>query len=870
MRFLLINPPIRESGPPKHYPYGLCLLAGVLDQYGYEVAILDANAYRLNREQVRVEAKELLAVPGAGPESKTWDCIGIGSLITTYCYSADTRVLTKDGLRLFSELTFEDELLTINLKTRQLEYQCPSELAAFDYDGDLIHFAGRRYDFLVTPNHRMVAKARWEEDFTLIDAIELASKSTPATKLANYQFLKGGAVWRCQALESMKLPPTRRTDGRRDSPQKIIPINLWLRFLGWWLSEGSLGIRRWPGKRSLYEVRISNQNPDYLQEITATIRQMGFNPLLNRGAGYLYFYSKQVVDYLRPLGHAHDKYVPKDLKQLPPEQLKMLMNSLMKGDGWADKQYTTVSKRLADDVAEIAIKLGRAVTITKANHYFKIGFSNYNEPAIDSEPCHVRYKGRVFCATVPNHTLMVERNGKLAWSGNSWQKDVIKGIRSDFPNTPLIAGGGCATALGAQMLEWIPELDAVVIGEAEKTILEIAKQECNFNGIKGVTWRDRETGKINFNPPVELMTEEEFDQLPYPAWNLAPLEEVYFPNSSVALSKESLLAKRRLDFECTRGCPYICNFCTDVMTGDSRTGYQYSLKFRKHSPKYVAGMIAKARFKLSIDFGLFIDENFDVDRKWVFALCDALEDADLVGLVYWGATAHVNTVSPDLLARMRQCGCAYLDFGMESGSDPILRYIKKNATRQRNQQALDWSLRTGVNPLTNFMMGQPIETVQTVYDTAQFIAKNGIIVKPFFATPYPATELYYTQMEKILGKYGELEKFILALGDATDLAVNLTRFNDAELFGLRELVARHDLNGLLDFAKIKGEQIMDPDTKLELVSGQVLQPEPPVPIGELKMLEDKDYGMRQSWIEELRAKHLQAGWVVNPPQKRTD
>ncbi len=807
-----------------------------------------------------------------------------------------------------------------------------------------------------------------------------------------------------------------------------------------------------------------------------------------------------------------------------------------------------------------------------------------------------------------------------------WQKDVIHGLRADFPKTPIIAGGGCATALGAQMLEWVPDLDAVVVGEAERTILEIAKRECNFDGVKGVTWREKETGKIHFNPPVELMTEEDFDKLPFPAWHLAPLEEVYFPNSSVALSKEALLAKRRLDFECTRGCPYICNFmcsgdtlvqtdagflrldeiptpslticehggiaeygetgllvqsvhhaatsqaivyagkkpclrvrlenglwldlteehnvlcvrdgelkwtqaskltlldfvavskganlwgdsnridegtawvlgylvgdgcltqdgrisfvvhaaerdrlvhyfvqrqgytpfiykhpspnteylivnkehakplisffnnikltvpslifhspgvvvkafleglweadgakdgrlttvsldlahqvqllllnlgfnsvvqgpyryrennsyyrvywnagrhyetvptgyatyrrgkrwqkakltrgirgvrravleqaepkhplllpgviysrvvgiedagikdvydlkvpgaeafvgngvilhnCTDMPTGNSRTGYQYRNKFRKHSPKYVADMIAKARFKLSIDFALFVDENFDVDRKWVFTLCDALEDAELAGLVYWGATAHVNTVSPDLLARMRQCGCAYLDYGMESGSDPILRYIKKNATRQRNQQALDWSLRANVNPLTNFMMGQPIESVQTVYDTAHFIAKNGVVVKPFFATPYPATELYYTQMEKIIGKYGTLEKFMLALGDATDLAINLTRFNDVELFGLRELVARHDLSGLLEYAKVKGEKIIDPDTGQELAPGTIVQPEPPVPLGQLRMLEDKDYGMKQEWIEEMQQKHLQGGWVEHPPR----
>ena len=395
------------------------------------------------------------------------------------------------------------------------------------------------------------------------------------------------------------------------------------------------------------------------------------------------------------------------------------------------------------------------------------------------------------------------------------------------------------------------------MGEGEKVVKQIGDQEGDFRGVKGVSFRN-EKGEIERNLPVELLTEEEFDALPYPKWDLAAFEQVYFPNSSLALSRESLLCRRRIDIEGTRGCPFICNFCTDVMVGQSRTGYQYREKFRVHKPSYVADMIAKARFKLGIDFVLFVDENFDTNRKWVSDLCDALEERDLVGLIHWGATAHVNTVTPELLARMKECGCAYLDFGMESGSDPILRYIKKNATRQRNQQALDWSLRTGINPLTNFMMGQPIETMQTVYDTASFVTKNGIIVKPFYATPYPATELYYTQMPKILAKYGTLEKFMERLGDATELVINLTKYNDVELLGLRELVAAHDLAGIIAFAKTKGERIADPDTGQELVSGPLVDPEKPVPLQQLRMLEDRDYGMQTEWIKNLQ-QELAAG-----------
>src|SRR5207237_3601939 len=68
----------RESGPPKHYPLGLCLLAAILDEAGYEVGFLDANGHRLSRERVRLEARNALG------DADTWDVIGIGNLISTY------------------------------------------------------------------------------------------------------------------------------------------------------------------------------------------------------------------------------------------------------------------------------------------------------------------------------------------------------------------------------------------------------------------------------------------------------------------------------------------------------------------------------------------------------------------------------------------------------------------------------------------------------------------------------------------------------------------------------------------------------------------------------------------------------------------
>ena len=275
-----------------------------------------------------------------------------------------------------------------------------------------------------------------------------------------------------------------------------------------------------------------------------------------------------------------------------------------------------------------------------------------------------------------------------------------------------------------------------------------------------------------------------------------------------------------------------CSFCTDILSGTSRTNFDREIgkKIRYHTPRYVVNLLKELRIRWAIDFVSLMDENFTVDKKRIYEICDLMESEELIpnppeqNWIYWGGASHVNTLDPELMAKMRSCGLDYIDLGLESGSDDMLKAIKKGATVEANQRAIDLCKKYEVNPICNLIIGYNEETVKSIYETAYFMAKNQIIGRPFLIQPYPLTELFEKNKDKILQQYnGSLEDFVLALGDATEFTVNLTSFSDAELLGLRELITTHDLERIRKFAKTKGITIGDetPSGNLSIGASQI-------------------------------------------------
>lgn len=365
------------------------------------------------------------------------------------CYDADTEVLTKDGWTPFPNLTGNESLATVNIETDAIEYQQSTRLVSREHRGEMIHFSGRKLDALVTPNHRMVVCGQREGDrqFRFREAGDVN---------ASNNVLRLNGKWAGDSPEVMLLPRCVSRQGLEVSQEKELDPYDFAEFLGWFVSEGSAAKTiKVPGNG--YRVVISQSrsaNPIKYALIGALLDRLPWN-YVTFESGYS-ISSKQLWEFVRPLGTCYEKYVPQWIKDGNTEIIRRFLTSAIMGDGWYRSSgnacgYGTCSKRLADDIQELLIKMGKTASIissspesykahplrnklvrTKNNFHSVYEWSRpyavlRNSAGVPNfEP--VAFEGQVYCATVPNGTLIVRRNGKPIVCGNCGEYAAAHGL----------------------------------------------------------------------------------------------------------------------------------------------------------------------------------------------------------------------------------------------------------------------------------------------------------------------------------------------------------------------------------------------------------------------------------------------------------
>ena len=415
-------------------------------------------------------------------------------------------------------------------------------------------------------------------------------------------------------------------------------------------------------------------------------------------------------------------------------------------------------------------------------------------------------------------------------------KKIVKYAKRYAPQALVVAGGGFLTSMPRDIMKLLPEIDVGVVGEGFVTFAEILQKvdqkDRDWSTVLGVAWRD-DAGRIHLTPPRPLIGMEELDRLPYPAWEMFPLD-IYWKNSSILYSEEAFTARRRLDINASYGCSLICRFCFHLgISGDLRykdtaegldAEFTYDRNIRWHSARYVVDLVKHAHDKFGVDFILFLDENLMTMNsysrwKWLPEIADLWIKEGLQPQcrrerkphnpkscrgVHWGGTSHATLIKPELLAKLYESGCSQLLYGYESFSDRILKNLGKGTTAAMNERSLKLTLEAGIRPIPNQIVGFPDEFFDSIRDSVHAWEKLGIKVIPFFATPYPGSEWYYTYKDRILEQYGgDLEAFLLDLGDATKItAVISENFNAVELLGLRELMVNGDLKHIGEYEQV--------------------------------------------------------------------
>ncbi|HZX11918.1 MAG TPA: radical SAM protein [Candidatus Nanoarchaeia archaeon] len=302
---------------------------------------------------------------------------------------------------------------------------------------------------------------------------------------------------------------------------------------------------------------------------------------------------------------------------------------------------------------------------------------------------------------------------------------MIHQIKEVYPQLPVVVGGNHITNVKQQSFDQIPGADYLMIGEAYYTFPELAhalEQNTNLSTIRGLIWK--EDGNIITNksrPDIQ-----DLDILPFPARHLLPQ-----PFTTHYQSDTRYLRKPSTSMITSLGCYYRCTFC------------DHTRNVRFFSPKRVVDEIEHLQKIYGIKEIHFWDEIFTMTPKRTREICQEIIDRNID--ITWSGYGRLDIIArnPDLVPLIKKSGCWFMSFGVESGSQKVRDFIKKDLTDEQIRQAAETLAAAGIYTRGLFMLGHPTETLETLEQTIQFAKTLPLNSAQFnLNIPLPGTEQY--------------------------------------------------------------------------------------------------------------------------------
>jgi len=288
----------------------------------------------------------------------------------------------------------------------------------------------------------------------------------------------------------------------------------------------------------------------------------------------------------------------------------------------------------------------------------------------------------------------------------------------------------CVAILGGTLISADPnallqfeQVDYGVYGEADMTfsgILKAIEEKKPLEGMEGVIWRENDS--VKFLKPKVIIN---LDQIPMPARHLLKME-IYRP------SPANYRRTPATTLMSSRGCPFQCIFCSRPTEGTA---------FRAHSAERVVDEIEHLVKTYGIKDIQIFDDTFSLIPSRVERICKLIIEKKLD--IWWNCMTRVDKITPELLKLMKHAGCYEIGFGIESGSDRILQFIKKATTTDAIRKGVKMTHEAGIDVRGFFMIGFPTETKEEVLQTIKFAKELDVDVAQFMvATPLPGTEMW--------------------------------------------------------------------------------------------------------------------------------
>lgn len=336
--------------------------------------------------------------------------------------------------------------------------------------------------------------------------------------------------------------------------------------------------------------------------------------------------------------------------------------------------------------------------------------------------------------------------------------------------TPVVIGGAHVSVLRDRILSEC-EADYAIYGEGEQALLNLADGK-NPQEIKSLIWRN---GKdIVINPQESYIAD--LDTLPFPEYEFFKIDRY---------------ASKRISITTARGCPHMCVYCAvDRVIGR---------RFRTRSPKNVVDEIDGWYKKGYRNFG-FNDDTFTENTKRAEDICDELVKRGID--IKWDLRTgiRVDRVNETLLKKLKNAGCEFVAFGIESADEKVLKAMKKGTTPDQARVAVRMAKKAGLGVGGFFMIGNPQDSYEAFRKTYNFAKEEPFDEIRFYnVEPYPGTELqelinkegrFFVPMEVSLNSYSRWNREPIFEFSGFPKKDRIKAFNEGEALVVNRLIAR--------------------------------------------------------------------------------
>lgn len=308
--------------------------------------------------------------------------------------------------------------------------------------------------------------------------------------------------------------------------------------------------------------------------------------------------------------------------------------------------------------------------------------------------------------------------------------------------------------------------DVVGIGEGEITFVELLNAfggGRSLHSVKGIAYFDEDGNFVRTKPRTLI---KDIDEIPWPAYDL--FDMTFYSLLRMPNIKPN---ERCLPVLSGRGCIFACNFC-----------YRMDKGFRPRSAGSIIEEIKYLKKNYNVKYITFSDELLMSSKERTIELCQAFIDAKLE--IKWDCNGRLNFADKNVLVKMKEAGCVFINYGIESLDNATLKIMHKHLTKDMITRGVENTLEVGISPGLNIIFGNINEPLSALDEAVDFLLKYDDhsqlrTIRP--VTPYPGTELFEYAVAQGLIK--DTEDFYENKHLNSDLiSVNFTQYSDDEVY----------------------------------------------------------------------------------------